>query len=155
MSAGKSRPSWEATMRRRLVVVVSGILLALAAGSDSVRAQTPYWPGSLNPYRINGYFAAPGLYGMALGAPSYGSVRTYTEFSSPYGPGYALGYAPYGLLPGRYGVGLWRPGFVAPGYVYGSSYYYRTFAVPFGSGGVAALPPVGIYAPGFGPSSTW
>jgi hypothetical protein len=102
------------------------------------------------PYRLNPYFAAPGMYGMMLGSPSYGSVRTYTEFSSPFGGGYGYGYAPYGLLPGRYGVGLWRPGFVAPGYAYGASYYsYRTFALPFGT--MASTPPVGLYAPAFGP----
>jgi len=104
-------------------------------------------------YRLNPYFAAPGSYGMMLGSPSYGSVRTYTEFSSPYGAGYGYGYAPYGLLPGRYGVGLWRPGFVAPGYAYGASYYsYRTFAV---GNPVAPPPPVGVYAPAYGPPSQY
>ena len=73
-----------------------------------------------NPYRINGYYAAPGYYGMAYGSPSVGLTRTYTAFSTPYGMGYGCGYAPYGLLPGRYGVGLWRPGLVTPGYVYGA-----------------------------------
>jgi hypothetical protein len=138
-----------------MVAAVVGLGTLMA--SNLAHAQTPYMPGDMNPYRVNGYFAAPGLYGMMLGSPSYGSVRTYTEFSSPYGPGYAYGYAPYGLLPGRYGVGLWRPGFTAPGYVYGSSYFYRTFAVPFGPGGAGSLPPpaVGTYAPALGPSSVW
>jgi hypothetical protein len=148
-------------MRRPIFVTCSTLGLLAAWCSTPARAQTPYWPGDPTPYRINEYFAAPGLYGMMLGAPSFGSVRTYTEFSSPYGPGYAYGYAPYGLLPGRYGVGLWRPGFTAPGYVYGSSYYYRTFAIPYGPGGVGAVagspppPPVGVYAPGFGPTYAW
>jgi hypothetical protein len=98
---------------------------------------------------MNGYFAAPGLYGMSYGSASYGMPRTYSVFSSPYGAGYGYGYDPYGLPPGRFGVCLWRPGFVAPGYAYGAS-YYQTFAVP---GVVGPLPPVGVYAPGFGPTS--
>src|SRR5438445_9289006 len=75
-------------------------------------------------------YAAPGHYAMAYGVPGYGSPRTYTEFSSPYGMGYGYGYAPYGLVPNRYGVGLWRPGIVAPGYIYGAA-YYRTIPVPY------------------------
>jgi hypothetical protein len=98
------------------------------------------------------YYAAPGAYGMSYGFPSYGSVRTYTEFSSPYGAGYAYGYPPYSYLTGRYGVGLWRPGFSAPGYSYGAS-SYRTFAVPYGSLPPGPLPPVGAYAPYLGPSA--
>jgi len=109
-------------------------------------------PGFSDPYRLNGYLAAPGHYGMAYGSMSVGVPRTYTSFSSPYGPGYGYGYAPYGLTPGRYGVGLWRPGFVTPGYVYGAS-YYQTFPVPYASGASGPLPPVGLYAPGFGPPS--
>ncbi len=102
---------------------------------------------------MNPYYAAPGSYGMMLGTPSYGSVRTYSEFSSPYGAGYNYGYAPYGLLPGRYGAGLWKPGIVAPGYPFGTSYHsYRTFAV---GTPVAPPPPVGVYAPAFGPPSTY
>jgi hypothetical protein len=106
-----------------------------------------------SPMRLNGYFAAPGYYGMSWGVPSYGSVRTYTSFSSPYGAGYAYGYAPYGILPGRYGVGLWRPGLAVPGYVYGAApYAYRTYPVPYTPGALVTTPPVGAYAPGFGPS---
>ena len=107
-------------------------------------------------FRMNGYYTAPGYYGTSFGSPSYGSVRTYTAFSSPYGGGYGNGYAPYGLLPGRYGVGLWRPGFVSPGYTYGASYYsYRTFPVPYpGSpASVVQTPGIGAYAPAYGPPS--
>lgn len=138
-------------MRRMLSMTV--VALALGFGSAPARGQVVSG-GVLDPYRINGYFAAPGLYGMAWGSPSFGLKRTYTEFSSPYGLGYGYGYAPYGLMPGRYGVGLWRPGFVAPGYVYGAS-YYRSFALPATVTGVNPLPPppVGVYAPGFGPGT--
>jgi len=115
------------------------------------RAQVGYSDAS-TPYRMNGYFAAPGYYGMAYGSPSAGMPRTYTAFSSPYGPGYGYGYAPYGLLPGRYGVGLWRPGFATPGYVYGGSYYW-TYPVPYSSTWTNPVPPIGLYAPGFGPPS--
>ena len=89
---------------------------------------------------------------MAYGSPSVGLTRTYTSFSTPYGMGYGAGYAPYGLLPGRYGVGLWRPGLVTPGYVYGAS-YYRSFPVPYSSAVPAPTAPIGYYAPGFGPPS--
>jgi hypothetical protein len=117
----------------------------------AARAQGAF-SGVSTPYRINGYYAAPGYYGMAFGSPSFGVPRTYTTFASPYGPGYGYGYAPYGLLPGRYGVGLWRPGFVTPGYLYGAS-YYRTFPVPYSSSWVGPTAPIGLYAPGFGPPS--
>jgi len=137
-------------LRRRLGVFFLGaVLAAVVPSAPSARAQGVVVASSA--YRINPYFAAPGLYGMMLGTPSYGSVRTYSEFTSPYGAGFNGGYAPYGLPPGRYGVGLWRPGLVAPGYTYGASYYsYRTFAV-----GTPVLPPppVGLYAPAFGPPS--
>jgi hypothetical protein len=64
--------------------------------------------------------------------------------------GYGYGYPPYTIWTGRYGVGLWRPGFIAPGYIYGAS-YYRTFTVPYGSLSAGYAPPVGVYAPYFGP----
>ncbi len=139
-------------MRRLLGVVIVGSVLALLPAQ--ARAQVAV-AGVMSPYRINGYYAAPGLYGMSWGSPSTGLTRTYSVFSSPYGAGYGYGYAPYGMLPGRYGVGLWRPGFVAPGYVYGASYYYRSFAIPAAASSVPLLPPppVGVYAPGFGPGS--
>ena len=138
-------------MRRTLGMLMIVAVLGLAPGTARAQAVSG---GAMNPYRINGYYAAPGLYGMAYGSPSLGMTRTYTSFSSPYGAGYGYGYAPYGLLPGRYGVGLWRPGFVAPGYVYGAS-YYRSFVLPASVTGVPPLtaPPVGVYAPGFGPGS--
>ncbi len=138
-------------MRRMLwMLIVGGVLTFVPASARAQVATTGY----LNPYRINGYYAAPGLYGMAYGSPSFGMTRTYTSFSSPYGAGYGYGVAPYGLMPGRFGVGLWRPGFASPGYVYGAS-YYRTFALPASVTGVTPLtpPPVGVYAPGFGPGT--
>jgi len=135
--------------RRAAGLWLIGSALFLVPGV--ARAQVGYSDFS-SPYRINGYFAAPGYYGMAYGSPSVGLTRTYTTFSTPYGPGYGAGYAPYGLLPGRYGVGLWRPGLVTPGYVYGAS-YYRSFPVPYSSTVPAAGAPMGYYAPGFGPPS--
>ena len=138
-------------IRRRLGGFLVGMVLAVVPSLTRAQAVAGGVVVSEAPYRLNPYFAAPGSYGMMLGSPSYGSVRTYTEFSSPYGAGYNYGYAPSAFLPGRYGVGLWRPGFVTPGYTYGASYYsYRTFAV--GNPG-APSPPVGVYAPAFGPPS--
>ena len=143
-------------MRRTFLGLFMGLVLSLQAAP--ARAQV--YGGVVAapaPYRINSYFAAPGLYGTSYGAMSVGVPQTYTAFSSPYGAGYGYGYAPYGLLPSRYGVGLWRPGFVAPGYVYGASYYraplYRTYAAPYVPTTVVrpAAAPLGVYAPGFGP----
>jgi len=138
-------------MRKRqalgwLLVGIAMVLLPSSARAQAVMG------GFSAPYRINGYYAAPGYYGMAYGSMSAGVPRTYTTFSSPYGLGYGYGYAPYGLLPGRYGVGLWRPGFVTPGYTYGAS-YYRSFPVPYASGTPFNMAPIGLYAPGFGPPS--
>jgi hypothetical protein len=99
---------------------------------------------------MNAFFAAPGLYGTSYGAPSFGLTRTYSSYSSSYGLGYGYGYAPYGLPPSRYGVGLWRPGFAAPGYAYGAS-YYSTYPVPYTPGALGTGPSIGVYAPGFGP----
>ena len=60
---------------------------------------------------------------------------------------------------GRYGVGLWRPGFTAPGYVYGCpplGNSYRTFPVVYGTiltvDQIAPPPSIGVYAPSSGPS---
>jgi hypothetical protein len=136
-------------MRRLVAVLVVGF--AMAALAAPARAQVAVG-GFTSPMRVNGYYAAPGLFGMAYGSPSVGMKRTYTEFASPYpGGGYGYGYAPYGMLPGRFGVGLWRPGFATDGYVYGASYYYRTFPVPYTPGVNTPTPPVGAYAPGLGP----
>lgn len=100
--------------------------------------------------RLNGYFEAPGFYGTSWGVAGYRTPRTYSEFSSPFGAGYGYGYAPYGLIPGRYGAGLWRPGsVVASDSVYGAS-PYRTWAVPNVPGVSWPLPSIGLYAPGFG-----
>ncbi len=96
------------------------------------------------------FTAAPGLYGTAYGAASFGVPRTYSTFSSSYGPGYMGGYGPYGYVPGRYGVGLWRPGYSVPGYEYRSSAYnfYRTF--PYTIRPPVASVPMGVYAPAYG-----
>ena len=134
-------------MRRLLSVGIVGIALALMPGS-AARAQAPL----AAPYRMNAIFSAPGLYGTSYGSPSFGMARTYSEFSSPYGGGYGYGLGAYGLPPSKYGVGLWRPGFVAPGYAYGAS-YYQTYSVPYTTATGFNGPPFGVYAPGFGPTA--
>jgi len=130
-------------MRRHLsgFAVIAAVVLTSASADAQVVEATPL--------RLNPYFSAPGYYGTSYGSATYGMPRTYTTFSSPFGVGYGYGYAPYGLAPGRFGVGLWRPGLVAPGYTYGAS-YYNTFAIP---GAPAPAPPFGVYAPAFGPPS--
>jgi hypothetical protein len=139
-------------------------------GSREARAQVAVGGPYSGSYRVSDYLGAPGLYGMSYGFASYGMPQTYSVFSAFPGPSYGTNYPPYGILPGRYGVGLWRPGFAAPGYVYGAaafpydsvasgSYSYRTFAVgsPAGYSGyrVSSPPPVGVYAPALGPRTMY
>jgi hypothetical protein len=138
-----------------------GVGIGLGWAVPESRAQ-PAGTGLLDSYRVSDYFIAPGWYGMSYGFASYGMPQTHSVFSAYPGPSYGANYPPYGLLPGRYGVGLWRPGYVAPGYVYGASYYpsaafaYRTFPVLYGAGArttpLAPPPPVGVYAPALGPA---
>lgn len=99
------------------------------------------------------WVSAPGNYGTAYGYPAFGYPRTYTTFSSPYGGGYGYGYEPYGYVSNRYGVGLWRPGYTVPGYSYRSSYYWTYAPAPIRPPVPAAFPPMGVYAPGFGPGA--
>jgi len=123
-------------MRYLLVAAI----LASVIGSGSAQAQNPaparYYSGA------NSIYGAPGFYGTSYGVASYGVPRTDSEFSSPYGAG---------SQPGKYGVGLWRPGFTAPGYVYGASTSYRTFPAQTWPSPTAYGPPFGVYAPAFGP----
>lgn len=133
------------------------VVLALTLWSPTARGQVimgGMYAGGGMPY--GGYYAPPGNFAMGWGVPSYGSVRTYTTFASPYGAGYGYGYPAYGVLPGRYGVGLWRQGFATPGYVYGGVYpAYRTYSVPYLTTPRTMVvgPPVGVYAPAYGPGS--
>jgi hypothetical protein len=129
----------------RALILAASLLFFTVTARAQVVAGTPtqyYGPATA--------FGAPGYYGMGWGAASFGMPRTYTAFSSPYGLGYSYGYSPYSTLPGPYGVGLWRPGVVAPGYIYGAA-FYRTIPVPYRPLVPVAAPPVGMYAPGFGP----
>lgn len=142
-----------------ILAAAIGIGLGSGLGARPASAQgvagTPY----MSSYRVSDYFAAPGWYGTSYGFASYGFPQTYSVFTAYPGPSYGNNYPPYGLLPGRYGVGLWRPGYVTPGYVYGASYYpssgfsYRTFPVMYGTAGRAMdpAPPFGYYAPALGP----
>jgi hypothetical protein len=130
-------------MMRAAWVVAIGLGATFSA--SVALGQTPAQGPADTPRR---FFAAPGYYGMAWGTPSFGYPRTYSEFSSPYSSGFAAGYAPYGLLPGPFGVAMWRPGFSTPGYTYGAS-YYSTFSYP--PDAAAPIAPVGAYAPSLGP----
>jgi hypothetical protein len=133
-------------MREWLWVAIVGFAMTVTTGSTHAQAPVLGVPA---PIRVNGFFEAPGFYGTSYGTASYRVPRTYSEFASPFGVGYGYGYAPYGMISGRYGVGLWRPGTVAPGYVYGAA-YYQTWAVPYSAGSTVPLPSIGLYAPAFG-----
>lgn len=134
-------------MRRLIGLLAIGVAGMLAPGRAD--AQTIYG-GYTPPYRVNGAIGAS-TFGTSYGVASFGVPRTYTTFSSPYGAGYGYGYPPTSFLPGPYGIGLWRPGFQAPGYVYGAPNSYRTFPYPYQAGPVRYGPSIGVYAPGFGP----
>lgn len=142
-------------MRRLALIVWAGALLTT---STQARAQAVVGGPAVGAYRVSDYFAAPGLYGTSYGFASYGVPRTYTSYSAMPWSSYPASIPGYGFLPGRYGVGLWRPGFVAPGYVYGaptSASSYRTFPVVSGTGltpaQIAPPPSIGVYAPSLGP----
>lgn len=137
-------------MGRLLMVLAVGSALGLVVPLSRTEAQV-LLGGPPIPYRVNGNIGMPNLYGTSWGEAGYGTIRTYTTFSSPYGAGYGYGYPQPGVIPGKFGVGLWRPGFVAPGYTYGSAYGYNTFPYPYKVGGPMYGPPIGIFAPGFGP----
>jgi len=140
--------------------MVAALLLATVLVFAPETARGQMWVGGpvAPSARISDAFLAPGLYGTSHGFASYGIPRTYTTFSAFPGPSYGANIPAYGFLPGRYGVGLWRPGFAAPGYVYGaptSGHSYRTFPVvagtPLTPSQIAPPPPIGVYAPGLGP----
>ncbi len=143
------------------------VAAAVAFGALGVeaRAQTTGYSAS---YRVSDYLGAPGTYGMSYGFASYGMPQTYSVFSAYPGPSYGSTMPAYGIMPGRFGVGLWRPGFVTSGYTYGASYYqpstyvpntaaYRTFVYgdPGRATGRPAPPPVGVYAPYLGPRTLY
>ncbi len=142
---------------RRLAMLASAALLSMTP--PAARAQAVPGGPAVPSYRVSDYFAAPGLYGTSYGYNSYGVPRTYTSFSAhPWSAYYGSNLPPTGFMPGRYGIGLWRPGFVAPGYVYcapGNGNSYRTFPVTAGTGltpgQIAPPPPIGVYAPALGP----
>ena len=74
-------------MRRQLgmMIVGSAIAWAMPLGSGAARAQVVL--SGADPYRLNGYFAAPGLYGtawgMSEGTTRHGSSRGELSFFSP------------------------------------------------------------------------
>jgi len=149
---------------RFLCAAVLAVCLFVALETPAARGQAPGGGGYSASYRVSDYLGAPGLYGMSYGFASYGMPQTYSVFSAYPGPSYGSNYPPYGILPGRYGIGLWRPGYVTPGYVYGASYYYpsalqyRTFRVADGTIPLyqsPSPPPVGVYAPALGPSTLY
>ncbi len=149
-----------------LPALVLGTVLSVSMGAGECRAQTT---GTQSSYRVSDYLGSPGTYGMSYGFASYGMPQTYSVFSAYPGPSYGRTMPPYGIMPGKFGVGLWRPGFATNGYVYGASYYqpstytanvygYRTFVYGSNPGRAStrvAPPPVGVYAPYLGPRTLY
>ena len=82
----------------------------LQLGLAAVEAEAQVVAGYSPSYRVSDYLGAPGNFGMSYGFASYGMPQTYSVFSAYPGPSYGSNYPPYGILPGRFGVGLWRPG---------------------------------------------
>ena len=128
-----------------------GTMAFLGAWAPSSEAQVVVGGPVVAPYRVSNYFVAPGNFGTAYGFASYGVPRTYTTFSAFPGPAYGTNYAPYSVVPGPYGAGLWRPGVAASGVYYGTNRYWSYPVRPLvGVGGVVA-PPIGIDAHSYGP----
>ncbi|WP_435019785.1 hypothetical protein TA3x_001478 [Tundrisphaera sp. TA3] len=129
----------------------TGLLaMVFCAAIAPVRAEAQaIYGGYTAQYRLDGVKDGS-TFGTSWGVASYGSRRTYSEFSSPYGAGYGYGYKPTTFAPGPFGIGLWRPG-AGEGSVYGAPNSYRTFPYPYAPGPVRYGPPIGVYAPGFGP----
>jgi hypothetical protein len=125
---------------------IPGVLLAQTPVSAPPTATAPRYADS-----PLGVYDAPGNYGVAWGSASFGAPRLYSAFSSPYGAGYGYGYAPYRLMPGSYGAGMWAPGTARPAGSLEGSGTYRVFPVPYGPAPHGEVPPLGAYAPGFGP----
>ncbi len=137
---------------RRVRAVWVGGLTALAFATGPTRAPAQTGGGVAAP----GFYEAPGYYGTSFGVPSYGSVRGYSEFASPFGVGYGYGYAPSRILPGSLGTGLWRTGNPNPYETYSpSTTSYRTFALPFRPGAQPTAPAFGVYAPAYGPKPAY
>jgi len=147
-------------MREWLWVAIVGSAMTMTLIPGTTRAQAPVAAvtGTIRTNDYFRYFEAPGYYGTSYGVAGYRVPRSYSEFASPFGVGYGYGYPPAGFIVSRYGSGLWRPGFVAPGYVYGATPYqtiygsapYLTWAVPSSGASSIPLPSIGVYAPGFG-----
>ena len=134
-------------MNRRFVSIAVGFGLMLIAGR--VEAQAIY--GGYTPqYRGEGVVGGK-TFGTSWGTASYGSIQTFSRFASPYGAGYGYGYPPTSFLPGRFGIGLWRPGSQGAELGYGVPNAYRTFPYPYPAGPARYGPPIGVYAPAFGP----
>ena len=127
------------------------VAVGLALMGNPAKAQ-----GVVPSPEVRGWTEAPGYYGTCFGVPSYRSVRTYSEFSSPYGGGYGYGYRPARIMPGRLGVGIWLSASETPPYDYRAD-SYRTWALPYDRtpGRVVATPPFGVYAPAFGPRTAY
>ena len=139
-------------MRSLLTLTVVGCLIVFSAVRPAQR-RTPTRTGSVIISLLRVFMA------RAWALPVTACLEP-TPRSRPSGPSYGSNLPAYGFLPGRYGVGLWRPGFVAPGYVYGeptSGYSYRDLPVVYGTGltagQIAPPPPMGVYAPAFGPGA--
>ena len=96
------------------VVAVFTAMIGLGWGAPEASAQAVVGGPYSSSYRVSDYLGAPGLYGMSYGFASYGMPQTYTVFSAYPGPSYGSNYPPYGILPGRYGVGLCGRGSLRP-----------------------------------------
>jgi hypothetical protein len=136
-----------------LAAVAASLLLPAAARAQAPAPYAPPAPVASPPLAATplGAYDAPGNYGVAWGSASFGLPRTYSAFSSPYGGGYGYGYAPYRIPPGPYGMGLWSPGTAIPAGSLQNGEGYRVFPVPYGPAPQGAVPPLGAYAPAFGP----
>ncbi len=131
-------PIW----KNRCWGLLTTIFAVLGLGEACVAQEGGYDPPLSRVYR------APGFYGTAWGSASYGVPRLYSNFNSPFGVNYGLGYDPSRILPGPFGQGLWTE--AAGAQDWSNGYLgYRTFAHPPTPG--QPTPGIGHYAPMLGP----
>ena len=135
--------------------LIASLFLGALALTSVARAQDAAPLEDTQEAYIADIYNAPGNYGTAYGSASFGKPRTWSAYSSSYGGGYGTGYGPSAILPGRHGVGIWSEGAASGGAGVPATGFYWTFRVPYSTAlPTPSGPPMGFYAPAYGPPSS-
>ena len=117
------------------------------------KTEPPPFMGNSGPWAgVPGPYDPPGYYGTYYGFPSYGMGQKYSQYPTPFRavsdiPGQALFITPRGISFEPY-----RPG--VDDFLYGRP-RYGVWAVPELGLPPGAAPPIGVYAPSYGPGGPW